>query len=157
MRNLLALDLSRNNLLGEIPSSMSEMNLLEFLDVSFNNLSGRIPSSTQLQSFEPSRYTGNDRLCGLPLTKYCLGDEGSEVPQMVVERKYDGKEFNELWRWFYIGGAAGFPIGFWVVCSTLLLYRRARYVFFHFLDSLQNMVYVKVVVFIGKLQRLYYK
>ncbi|GKE81252.1 leucine-rich repeat-containing protein [Tanacetum coccineum] len=64
---LKAVDLSSNNLTGQIPnevtnlhglnmfleempSSMSDMHSLNDLDVSFNNLSGRVPSSTQLQS-----------------------------------------------------------------------------------------------------------
>ncbi|KAI3523455.1 hypothetical protein L1887_01599 [Cichorium endivia] len=78
MKKLLSLGLSRSSLSGRMPSSMSEMSLLNDLDVSFNNLSGRIPTSTQLQSFDPSRYDGNTQLCGLPLTKKCLGDEESE-------------------------------------------------------------------------------
>ncbi|XP_076891981.1 receptor-like protein EIX2 [Bidens hawaiensis] len=153
MRNLLALDLSRNNISGEIPSSMSKMNSLDYLDVSYNNLSGRIPSSTQIQSFEPSRFTGNVGLCGPPLTKYCPGDEGLEVPHVVAESEDDGKGTDYLQKWFYIGGAAGFPTVFWIVCGTLLLNRRARYAFFHFLKSLENMVYVEVVIFIAKLKR----
>ncbi|XP_076892004.1 receptor-like protein EIX2 [Bidens hawaiensis] len=153
MRNLLALDLSRNNLSGDIPSSMTQMNLLGYLDVSYNNLSGRIPSSTQLQSFEPSKYKGNAELCGLPLTRCCPGDGCSEVPPVVGESEDDEKEIDELWRWFYIGGATGFPIGFWIVCGTILLNRRARYAYFHFLESLHDMVYVKVAVFVAKLKR----
>ncbi|KAM0013759.1 putative non-specific serine/threonine protein kinase [Helianthus debilis subsp. tardiflorus] len=59
MRNLQILDLSRNKFSGGIPPSMSHMTLLDYMDVSYNNLSGRIPSGTQLQTFEPTRYTGN--------------------------------------------------------------------------------------------------
>ncbi|XP_042752028.1 receptor-like protein EIX2 [Lactuca sativa] len=69
IKKRLTLDLSRNSFSGHIPPSMSQMTLLNYLDVSFNNLSGRIPTSTQLQSFQPSRYDGNTRLCGPPLTK----------------------------------------------------------------------------------------
>ncbi|XP_076894344.1 receptor-like protein EIX2 [Bidens hawaiensis] len=153
MGKLLALDLSRNNLSGEIPSSMSRMNSIDYLDLSYNNLSGRIPTSTQLQSFEPSKYTGNAKLCGLPLTKYCPGDESSEVPPVIDEKEDDGKEMDDLQKWFYIGSATGFPMGFWIVCGSLFLNRRARHAFFNFKESLQDMVYLKVVVFVSKLKR----
>ncbi|KVH90813.1 Leucine-rich repeat-containing protein [Cynara cardunculus var. scolymus] len=117
MMKLITLDLSRNNFLGEIPSSMSNMTLLSYLDVSYNKLSGRIPSSTQLQSFEPSRYTGNVGLCGPPLAKSCRGDE---VPHIVGERKSGEEGVDELQRWFYIGGCTGFATGFWMSWETCI-------------------------------------
>ncbi|KEH17415.1 putative leucine-rich repeat domain, L domain-containing protein [Medicago truncatula] len=42
---LISLNLSRNNLRGEIISNIGNFKSLEFLDLSRNNLSGRIPSS----------------------------------------------------------------------------------------------------------------
>ncbi|KAM0013751.1 putative leucine-rich repeat domain superfamily [Helianthus debilis subsp. tardiflorus] len=146
MKELLILDLSRNNLRGGLPSSMSQMTLLNYLDVSYNSLSGRIPSSTQLQSFEPSRYIGNAGLCGLPLSKYCPGDKELEGPPVTRENMDDGEE-----RWFYIGGAIGFASGFWMVCIALIVNRRGRHAFFHFMNSLENRVYVNVMVFAARL------
>ncbi|GJZ10061.1 receptor-like protein EIX2 [Tanacetum coccineum] len=140
MKSLLTLDLSRNNLSGRIPSSMSQMTLLNYLDVSYNNLSGRIPSSTQLQSFEPSRYTGNGGLYGPPLTKNCPGDEDSEASPTLGKNEDDGKVLDS---WFYIGGATGFPMGLLIVCSTLLLNRRVRFAFNHHVHRFENLVYVK--------------
>ncbi|KAJ0806652.1 putative non-specific serine/threonine protein kinase [Helianthus annuus] len=149
MKELLILDLSRNNLRGGLPSSMSQMTWLDYLDVSYNNLSGKIPSSTQLQSFEPSRYTGNAGLCGLPLPKYCPGDKELEGPTVARENMDDGEE-----RWFYIGGATGFVTGFWMACIALIVNRRGRHAFFHVMNSLENWVYVKVMVFIAKVRRV---
>ncbi|KAL7597475.1 hypothetical protein Lser_V15G29314 [Lactuca serriola] len=153
MKTLLTLDLSRNKISGEIPSTMSQMTLLSYLDVSCNNLSGRIPSSTQLQSFDPSRYEGNLRLCGPPFTKKCLGDEESEIQHYIGESEGEGEGVDELDVWFYIGGAIGFTVGFWIACGALLLNRRGRYAFFTFLDSCKDWVYVKVVVFIANLKK----
>ncbi|KAJ0620145.1 putative non-specific serine/threonine protein kinase [Helianthus annuus] len=153
MKNLLQLDLSRNNLSGQIPTSMSQMTSIDYLDVSYNNLSGRIPSSTQLQSFEPSKYTGNG-LCGPPLTKYCPGDEEKEIPHVVGQTEGGGEGMNELEIWFYIGGATGFATGFWIVCGALLVNRHGRNAFFHFFDSLKDWVYVKAMVFIAKWQQV---
>ncbi|GKB52222.1 leucine-rich repeat domain, L domain-like protein, partial [Tanacetum coccineum] len=108
------------------------------LDVSHNNLSGRIPSGTQLQTSEPSRYIGNAGLCGPPLTKYCPGDREPEVTPVVDESMGDGEAMDELERWFYIGGAAGYVTGFCLVFGALLLNRRARHAFFQCHDSLKD-------------------
>ncbi|GJX90996.1 leucine-rich repeat-containing protein [Tanacetum coccineum] len=166
LHGLLVLDLSDNSLdgkiprgrgkhvvPGEMPSSMSDMHSLNDLDVSFNNLSGRVPSSTQLQSFEPTRFTGNAGLCGLPTTKKCPEDAYLGVPHEVKSGS-DGYSTDELQRWFYIGGATGFPTGFWIVCSVLLLNRQGRRAFFHFHDSVKDWVYVTVAVFIAKWRRV---
>ncbi|GJT11292.1 leucine-rich repeat-containing protein [Tanacetum coccineum] len=116
MTELLTLNLSRNMFSGEMPSSMSDMHSLNDLDVSFNNLSGRVPTSTQLQSFEPARFTGNAGLCGLPTTKKCPEDEYLGVPHDVKSGS-DGYSTDELQRWFYVGGATGFATGFWIEVS----------------------------------------
>ncbi|KAI9125205.1 hypothetical protein K1719_003821 [Acacia pycnantha] len=63
------LDLSRNHLFGRIPSQLSQIDRLSVMDLSYNNLFGEIPIGTQLQSFDPSAYVGNERLCGDPLPK----------------------------------------------------------------------------------------
>ncbi|GJW06902.1 leucine-rich repeat-containing protein [Tanacetum coccineum] len=151
MKELQTLDLSKNNLSGRLPSSMSQLNFLNFLDVSYNNLSGRIPSGTQLQTFEPVRYIPNEGLCGSPLPKICPGDEELEEPHSIG--KSEGEE-EGIDKWFYIGVASGFATGFWIVCSALLLNRRGRHAFFRLHDSLKDWVYVKVVVFITKWQRV---
>ncbi|KAL7595948.1 hypothetical protein Lser_V15G29331 [Lactuca serriola] len=151
MKNLLTLDLSRNKFSGEIPLSMSQMTWLNYLDVSDNSLSGRIPSSTQLQSFDSSRYEGNIGLFGPPLTKKCPGDEESGIQHIIGES--EGEGIDELDVWFYIGGAIGFIVGFWIACGSLLLNRRGRFAFFMFLDSFEDWVYVKIVVFIANLQK----
>ncbi|XP_023749490.1 receptor-like protein EIX2 [Lactuca sativa] len=154
MEKLLTLDLSRNNFSGGIPPDMSQMSLLNYLDLSYNNLSGRIPTSTQLQSFPPSRYSGNAHLCGPPLTKKCPGDEESEVPPLIGKGEGDGEDTDdEVERWFYIGGGMGFATGFWIACGSLLLNRRWRHAFFHFFDSFKDWVYVKVVVLVSSLRR----
>ncbi|GJY48536.1 leucine-rich repeat-containing protein [Tanacetum coccineum] len=152
MTELLTLNLSRNMFSGEMPSSMSDMHSLNDLDLSFNNLSGRVPSSTQLQSFPPEWFTGNVGLCGLPTTTKCLEDEDQGVPP--ISDYGDAESTGELQRWFYIGGATGFATAFWIACSALLLNRRLRHTFFHFHDCLKDWVYVKVVVFIARLQRV---
>ncbi|PWA34001.1 leucine-rich repeat domain, L domain-like protein [Artemisia annua] len=153
MTQLLTLNLSRNMFSGEIPPTMSEMTLLNNLDMSFNDLSGRIPLGTQLQTFDASAYIGNEGLCGSPLPKKCSGDEDLGAPP-VGESDGDGESTNELQRWFYLGGATGFATAFWIACIALLLNRRLRHDFFHFHNCLKDWWYVKVALFIAKLQRV---
>ncbi|GJW24326.1 leucine-rich repeat-containing protein [Tanacetum coccineum] len=153
MTELLTLNLSRNRISGDIPSTMSKMVRLNNLDVSYNNLSGRVPSSTQLQSFPARSFTGNAGLCGLPTIKNCLEVEYLGVPH-VGDSKGDAQSTDEFQKWFYIGGASGFATAFWIACSALLVHRRLRHAFFHFHDCLKDWVYVKVVVFIARLQRV---
>jgi EIX receptor 1/2 len=85
MKLLEVLDLSRNQLSGEIPRSLAMLTLLSVLDLSVNNLTGRIPTSTQLQSFDASKYAGNEQLCGLPLPNKC----GYVVSSPVSDDKED--------------------------------------------------------------------
>ena len=74
LQQLRFLDLSRNSLSGRIPASLSTVPFLTFLNLSFNNLFGEIPLGNQLQSFDAFTYTGNQGLCGPPLTQECPRD-----------------------------------------------------------------------------------
>ncbi|WCJ39128.1 hypothetical protein M5689_020142 [Euphorbia peplus] len=106
-----SLDLSQNQLSGEIPESMSSMNFLSNLNLSNSNLSGHIPSSTQLQSFDPSSFTENN-LCGPPVTEKCSTNEANR-PNINEERggHSDGNGAVD-WFYFYVSIAPGFAVGF---------------------------------------------
>ncbi|KAI9125044.1 hypothetical protein K1719_003660 [Acacia pycnantha] len=88
LKSLDFLDLSRNHLFGRIPSQLSQIDRLSVMDLSYNNLSGKIPIGTQLQSFDPSAYVGNEGLCGDPLPK-C-----SQPKKPTVENKDDDLFFS---------------------------------------------------------------
>ncbi|CAH2049297.1 unnamed protein product [Thlaspi arvense] len=64
-----SLDFSRNTLSAGIPTTMDNLNFLQYLDLSYNDLTGEVPSGTQLKSFGPLPYAGNLMLCGPPLVK----------------------------------------------------------------------------------------
>ncbi|KAM5586937.1 receptor-like protein EIX2 [Rosa sericea] len=75
LRWLGTLDLSHNHLSGQIPQSFSSLSSLSHLNLSHNNLSGRIPSGNQLRTLDDSSiYEGNPSLCGVPLSTVCPGD-----------------------------------------------------------------------------------
>ncbi|KAF7106528.1 hypothetical protein CFC21_107250 [Triticum aestivum] len=112
LRSLESLDLSFNELSGDIPSGLSDIMMLSKLNLSYNNLSGRIPSGNQLQSLiDPaSSYIGNNYLCGTPLSRNCWEPD---VTRGDIEEHQDEAKY------FYLGLAAGFVFGLWLVFIIL--------------------------------------
>ncbi|XP_060197055.1 receptor-like protein EIX2 [Lycium barbarum] len=128
MKTLESIDLSENQLYGQIPQSFSSLFTLSYLNLSDNNLSGMIPLSTQLQSFDPTSFQGNN-LCGLPLLVNC--SSGGKTPNLEYEEDENDKDEVD---WFYISMAIGFALSFWGVCGSLLFKRSWRHAYFRFLD-----------------------
>ncbi|XP_028961754.2 receptor-like protein EIX2 [Malus domestica] len=92
LQSLDALDLSRNQLDGRIPTSLARIDRLGVLDLSYNNLFGEIPIGTQLQSFDPSTYAGNPQLCGPPLQKPCIPGKTDRPYENIGMRKEEEKD-----------------------------------------------------------------
>lgn len=146
MKTLETLDLKNNRLAGPIPSTMSELTFLNSLNLSYNSLSGKIPTANQFQSLDdPSIYKGNPALCGPPLDTKC-NDSSEGIPVGdKVETDSEGI-FEDIW--LIISIVAGFFIGFWGACGTLIVKKRWRDALFIFL--------VKVFKrFVGKIYVLY--
>ncbi|CAM0948183.1 unnamed protein product [Alopecurus aequalis] len=150
MRSIESLDLSRNNLSGKIPSSLSELTYLSSLDLSYNNLEGRIPPGTQLDTLymeNPSIYTGNVGLCGLPLERNCSQDS---VPRDVYQQR--NKKVSESMLFFYIGLGSGFVAGLWIVFFSLLFKKVWRTAYFRLFDRVYDNAYVFAVVTWGRIR-----
>ena len=110
---------------------MSSLNFLGQLNLSNNDLEGAIPTGTQLQSFDASSFSGN-KLCGPPLTKSCnerLEIDGKEDDEGIDDEGLDVK-------WFYMGMAYGFGVGFWLVMGSLIFFKKWRHFYFQLLDGL---------------------
>ncbi|WVZ14248.1 hypothetical protein V8G54_011814, partial [Vigna mungo] len=118
------LDLSRNQLVGSIPSSLAQIDRLTTLDLSHNYLSGKIPIGTQLQSFDASKYEDNDGLCGPPLKKLCIDGVPRKEPIVKLQENNDNLIFN---REYYISMAIGFIISFWGVFGSIVVIRSWRH------------------------------
>ncbi|CAL9772598.1 unnamed protein product [Musa acuminata subsp. burmannicoides] len=67
MTSLEILDLSHNNLTGAIPSSLTNLSFLSKFDVAYNNLVGQVPTGGQFSTFSSSDFEGNSELCGIHL------------------------------------------------------------------------------------------
>ncbi|CAN6558149.1 unnamed protein product [Malus baccata var. baccata] len=147
LKSLETLILSENHLSGKIPSSMASLNFLKEFDVSYNNLEGQIPTGTQLQSFNASAFEGNLQLCGTPLPNECREIDVDNKNNIDADKEHD--EFP----WFYIFAALGFIVGFWGVCSSLVLKKTWRYAYFRFLDNVQDSLYVKMALCMAWMKR----
>uniref|UniRef100_A0A5B6ZHE0 Protein kinase domain-containing protein n=1 Tax=Davidia involucrata TaxID=16924 RepID=A0A5B6ZHE0_DAVIN len=67
------LNLSHNKLSGSIsPESVKKIPANSTIDLSFNNLTGEIPQSIALDGQKTESFAGNADLCGKPLKKLCL-------------------------------------------------------------------------------------
>ncbi|KAK7400233.1 hypothetical protein VNO78_11434 [Psophocarpus tetragonolobus] len=62
-----SLHLSHNRIYGILPKELTSLKSLIWLDVSYNNLCGQIPQGGKLQTFDASFYAHNKCLCGSPL------------------------------------------------------------------------------------------
>ncbi|KAB2607430.1 receptor-like protein 2 [Pyrus ussuriensis x Pyrus communis] len=140
LKNLETVDLSMNHLSGEIPASLAVLNFLSLLNVSYNRLEGPIPTSTQLQSFNPSAFEGNLKLCGAPLPNECQPVDGITTDD---ENNQDLDDDEEQSLWFGLSVVLGFFVGLLGFCCPLLLKRTWRYAYFQLLDNVQFMLYVK--------------
>ncbi|KAF3588419.1 hypothetical protein F2Q69_00028234 [Brassica cretica] len=65
LKNLEALDLSRNQLSGQIPRELGRLSFLSAINFSHNHLEGPVPRSTQFQSQPCSSFVDNPKLTGL--------------------------------------------------------------------------------------------
>lgn len=63
LQNLFSLWLEHNNLSGDVMSLMNCLSLAA-LNVSYNNLVGEIPTSNNFSRFSPDSFIGNPNLCG---------------------------------------------------------------------------------------------
>jgi len=140
LQMLESLDLSMNDLSGSIPEGLSSLTFLSHLNLSFNNLSGKIPNGYQLQTLNDSSiYEGNSLLCGPPLSTKCSEDETK--PRVAKE---NGRGIESIS--FYISMVAGFIVGFWGVCGTLIIQTSWRHAYFRSFDNLNDKIAVMVKI-----------
>ncbi|KAA3468847.1 LRR receptor-like serine/threonine-protein kinase ERECTA [Gossypium australe] len=123
-----SLDLSTNNLSGEIPKSMSELSFLSVLDLSNNNLSRKILSSTQLQSFNAISYSGNLRLCREPLSKFLKMSHQSCIRMAILKEAMK-------------------------ILGTLVINKSWRHKYFQSVNKLREWIRLRMALIVVKLQR----
>ncbi|CAL5209416.1 unnamed protein product [Lathyrus oleraceus] len=128
------LDLSRNHLSGRIPSSLTYIARLTMLDLSNNQLFGKIPIGTQLQAFNASSFEGNFDLCGEPLDRKCPGED---PPKHQVPPTDDVGDENSIFlETLYMSMGVGFFTSFVGLVGSILLLPSWRETYSKFLNTL---------------------
>ncbi|KAE9464170.1 hypothetical protein C3L33_03922, partial [Rhododendron williamsianum] len=151
MELLESLDLSRNQLSGELPQSMSDLTFLNHLNVSYNNLSGQIPTGNQLQTLPSSSYLGNSELCGYPLPRKCRGDEKAQPPTAMGHREEHEEDDSEK-VWFYAAIMSGYATGLWGFVGVLLLKKSWRHAYFQFVVMVKDEVLLVIALGVARLK-----
>ncbi|KAE8077199.1 hypothetical protein FH972_015784 [Carpinus fangiana] len=105
-----SMDLSSNNLIGEIPEELTGLYGIRFLNLSNNQLHGKIPEKINDSPLEPTPNADDES-----------GENGGWVDK----------------KWFYMGMPFGFVVGFWGVFGPLAFDRAWRSAFFMFLDGIK--------------------
>lgn len=141
LQQLESLDLSMNHLGGQIPIQLANLTFLSVLNLSHNNLVGMIPESTQLQSFSPTSFEGNEGLCGLPLNNCrssilcgfpATNDCKTNSSKLQPSEQASNKEFN----WWFILMGVGFGAGSAAVVAPLMFSKKANKVYDVQIDKL---------------------
>ncbi|KAK0584710.1 hypothetical protein LWI29_017466 [Acer saccharum] len=117
LRQLESLDLSNNSLSGEIPSQLASLTFLSVLNLSYNHFVGRIPSGTQIQSFDPTSFEGNEGLCGSPLPNKCTTNSSDSQSPAAPNNEYD---------WQFILMGIGFGIGSGLVVAPIMFSKKVN-------------------------------
>ncbi|KAH7515101.1 hypothetical protein FEM48_Zijuj11G0160400 [Ziziphus jujuba var. spinosa] len=144
MQQLESLDLSRNRLNGEIPTSLSNLNFLAVLDLSHNHLVGRIPMGTQIQTFSGDCFQGNEGLCGPPLTLNCPGDVTDMPPEPAHEARHSN--YGSGIKWDLISAEVGFIAGFGGVIGPLVFSKRWRKYYYDGIEDVAFSILPRLVL-----------
>ncbi|KAJ8448968.1 hypothetical protein Cgig2_004023 [Carnegiea gigantea] len=113
MTDLESLDLSNNNLSGEIPQELTKLTSLEVINVSYNLLVGPILQGEQFGAFDESSFVGNLGLCGIPLSKKCRNVDESWTPSTTMGTNDEEHDSDHLIDWIIrgLGCVSGFAAG----------------------------------------------
>ncbi|VAI44138.1 hypothetical protein VPH35_103871 [Triticum aestivum] len=141
LKDVESLDLSWNKLSGPIPPSISHLMFLSSLNLSNNLLQGEIPSGNQLQTLDdPSIYSNNLGLCGVPLSIPCKN--GSSSTTALDGAKEGHHQLETLWLYYSV--IAGTVFGFWIWFGTLFFWSIWRFTFFSCIDAMQQKFMLKM-------------
>ncbi|KAH0724612.1 hypothetical protein KY289_000470 [Solanum tuberosum] len=128
LAGLRSFNLSKNS---RIPNDIGDMKVLESVDLSENQLYGQIPQS----------FSSLTTLSYLNLSDNNLSDDN--IPNHEYE--VDDSDKDEV-DWFYISMAIGFALSFWGVCGSLLFKRSWRHAYFRFLNRSWKMLLAKLPI-----------
>ncbi|KAG2318034.1 hypothetical protein Bca52824_021156 [Brassica carinata] len=127
MGNLTALeslDVSKNQLSGEIPQDLGSLSFLSYMDFSHNKLTGLVPGGTQFQRLNCTSFDDNLGLSGPSLEEICRDIRTPTTPHETPESDEEEEEEEEVLSWIaaVIGVIPGMAFG-WVIGYILVSYK----------------------------------
>ena len=126
-----SLDISRNNIIGDIPEELQFLTYLSYFNLSYNNLSGRIPVGGQFLTFSGTSFLNNVHLCGLQINTNC---SSSISPNFTHNEGVIAEEWDDaLWE---VGIWLSFGLGFAIVIAILCFQKRCRVHYFKIMDEI---------------------
>ena len=133
IKSVESLGLSSNHLSSRIPQSISTLTWLSHLNLSHNNFTGPIPKGSQIQTLDdPSIYADNPLLCGDLLRKKCLGTKAPPASNISPDHEYRGDRANKLKNvLFYVAIILGYGTRFWGFIGVLVFKKDWRLAYFH--------------------------
>ncbi|KAI9116426.1 hypothetical protein K1719_012593 [Acacia pycnantha] len=150
MSQLSSLDLSSNQLTGSITRSLSSLSFLGYLNLSHNNLSGAISYTGHMTTFESSSFVGNPDLYGCPLPVRSLHHGDGHVVNGSNKGTSNDNEANDsdgfIDKWFYLSLGLGFAAGL-LIPFLILAMRRS------WSDAYYDFVEVVIVKFLVLMRR----
>ncbi|XP_074284110.1 uncharacterized protein LOC141608666 [Silene latifolia] len=142
---LVDIDLSCNNLVGNIPHDMTKISGLMGLNLPYNQLSGTIPENIGSLKSLISLDLSKNKLRAKFLSKKCRSKVNKQDKGTSNEGKGRNKEILEKMGSDLVV-MSGFATGFWGVVGCLVLNRRWRHAFFRRLEDGYNWLYVRVAL-----------
>ncbi|CAN6694226.1 unnamed protein product [Malus baccata var. baccata] len=150
------LDLSSNNITGNIPSKIGQLQLFQILLLSNNNFSGNIQD--QISNLKNLEVQSQQALSSKALKLLHLrGIQNFVVHECRIDahdkNNRDDEDNGHQLPWFYISAVLGFIFGFWGVCGSLIVKKTWRFAYFQFIDNVQDRLYVMLAVRMNRMKR----
>ncbi|KAL4601379.1 hypothetical protein ACB092_11G268600 [Castanea dentata] len=150
LKQMESLDLSYNNLNGRIPPQLTDLTSLEVFNVAHNNLSGTMPDrKNQFGTFDENSYEGNPLLCGPPLHKDCTKIGPQSIMQMDHMEEKSGSFMDIIV--FYISFVVAYIIVLLGIVTVLYINPYWRKAWFNLIEECIDTCYCFVVVYYHKL------
>ncbi|KAI5332972.1 hypothetical protein L3X38_023101 [Prunus dulcis] len=166
------IDLSRNNIDGDIPNEIGQLHLFRLLLLHSNRFSGVIPNQiSNLKNLEELTLSMSHLSGKIPwsltalnfLKKFDVSYNNLEgpIPTSTQIQSFDASAFEGNPK---LCGAPSLnkcetnntidaDVGFWGVCGSLIIKKRWRYAYFGFIDNVQDRLYVMMTVSMNKMKR----
>ncbi|XP_060670470.1 receptor-like protein EIX1 [Ziziphus jujuba] len=136
LSGLVFLNLLRNRISGHIPESISKLKQLSSLDLSSNKL------SDHMTTFDAPLFAGNIGLCDIPLDVKCPSDDEDDVdPEKGLNTSKNSRSGDTSTdKWFYLSVGLGFAVGILVPYLVIAMKRSWSVAYFNDVEKVVDRI-----------------